>query len=116
FGQRQSRCLMRAWGIAPGIRLPVVMKRRKRESVYSDKVRDGGDATASTQDACAPRTCTLHCSMFLQHLDCSACGRQHQWSRLQNLCLSCQKPLLAIVDLTAAGRTLTRESVATREK
>ncbi len=54
--------------------------------------------------------------MFLQHLDCSACGRQHQWSRLQNLCLSCQKPLLAIVDLTAAGRTLTRESVATREK
>src|SRR5256885_10671780 len=75
-----------------------------------------GDATASSQDACAPRTYTLHCSMFLQHLDCSACGRQHQWSRLQNLCLSCQKPLLAIVDLTAAGRTLTRESVATREK
>ncbi|PYJ41894.1 MAG: threonine synthase, partial [Verrucomicrobia bacterium] len=54
--------------------------------------------------------------MFLQHLECSACGRQHQWSRLQNLCLSCQKPLLAIVDLTAAGRMLTRESVATREK
>jgi threonine synthase len=54
--------------------------------------------------------------MFLQHLECSACGRQHQWSRLQNLCLSCQKPLLAVVDLTAAGRTLTRESVATREK
>src|SRR4029077_13993670 len=54
--------------------------------------------------------------MFLQHLECSACGRQHQWSRLQNLCLSCQKPLLAIVDLTGAGHTLTRESVATREK
>ena len=54
--------------------------------------------------------------MFLQHLECSACGLQHQWSRLQNLCLSCQKPLLAIVDLTAAGRALTRESVATREK
>jgi threonine synthase len=54
--------------------------------------------------------------MFVQHLECSACGRQHEWSRLQNLCLSCQKPLLAIVDLTSAGRTLTRESVATREK
>ena len=54
--------------------------------------------------------------MFLQHLECSACGRQHQWSQLQSLCLSCQKPLLAIVDLTAAGRTLTRESVAAREK
>src|SRR5262249_8014445 len=36
------------------------MKRWKRESVYSDKVCDGGDATASTQDACAPRPCTLH--------------------------------------------------------
>src|SRR5262249_35771184 len=56
------------------------------------------------------------CPMFLRHLECSACGRQHEWSRLQNLCLSCQKPLLAIVDLAAAGRTLTRESVGTREK
>src|SRR5215467_11893908 len=37
-------------------------------------------------------------------------------SRLQNLCRSCHKPLLAIVDLTAASRTLTREMLATREK
>src|SRR5437870_11808050 len=61
-------------------------------------------------------TCTLHCSMFLKHLECSACGLQHEWSRLQNLCVSCQKPLLAIVDLAAASRTLTRETLATREK
>jgi len=54
--------------------------------------------------------------MFLKHLECSACGLQHDWSRLQNLCLSCQKPLLAIVDLAAASRTLTRETFATREK
>src|SRR5947199_1069950 len=54
--------------------------------------------------------------MFLKHLECSACGLQHEWSRLQNLCVSCQKPLLAIIDLAAASRTLTRESVATREK
>jgi threonine synthase len=54
--------------------------------------------------------------MFLKHLECSACGLKHEWSRLQNLCLSCQKPLLAIVDLTVAGHTLTRESVATRER
>jgi len=54
--------------------------------------------------------------MFLKHLECSACGLQHEWSRLQNLCVSCQKPLLAIVDLAAASRTLTRESLATREK
>jgi threonine synthase len=54
--------------------------------------------------------------MFLKHLECSACGLQYEWSRLQNLCLSCQKPLLAIVDLVAASRTLTRETLATREK
>ena len=54
--------------------------------------------------------------MFLKHLECSACGLQHEWSRLQNLCRSCQKPLLAIVDLAAASRTLTRERLATREK
>jgi threonine synthase len=54
--------------------------------------------------------------MFLAHLECTACGLQHPWSRLQNLCLSCHKPLFAIVDLTAAGKTLKRETLATREK
>src|SRR6266496_2699306 len=60
--------------------------------------------------------CTLHCSMFLKHLECSACGRCNESSRLQNLCVSCHKTLLAIVDLAAASRTLTRETLATREK
>jgi Threonine synthase len=54
--------------------------------------------------------------MFLTHLECSACGLRHAGSRLQNLCLSCGKPLLAIVDLGAASRTLKRETLATREK
>jgi threonine synthase len=54
--------------------------------------------------------------MFLKHLECSACGRQQQWSRLQNLCPSCHKPLFAIVDLAAASRTLKRETLVTREK
>jgi threonine synthase len=54
--------------------------------------------------------------MFLTHLECSACGLQHQWSRLQNLCLSCGKPLFPIVNLAAAGRTLKRETLATRER
>ncbi len=54
--------------------------------------------------------------MFLTHLECSACDLQQQWSRLQNLCPSCHKPLFAIVDLAAAGRTLKRETVATRQK
>src|SRR5262245_21896704 len=53
------------------------------------------------EGACAPRTCPLHFSMFLKHLECSACGLEHEWSRLQNVCRSCQKPLLAVVDLTA---------------
>ena len=54
--------------------------------------------------------------MFLKRLECSACGREHEWSRLQNLCGSCNKPLFAIVDLAAASRTITRETLLTREK
>jgi len=54
--------------------------------------------------------------MFVTRLECSACGRQHEWSRLQNLCLSCSKPLFAILDLDRARRTLTRETLGTREK
>src|SRR5258705_8276513 len=59
---------------------------------------------------------TLYCLMFVTRLECSACGRQHEWSRLQNLCLSCSKPLFAIVDLGAASRTLKRETLPAREK
>jgi threonine synthase len=54
--------------------------------------------------------------MFVTRLECSACGRQHEWSRLQNRCLSCSKPLFAIVDLAAASRTLKRETLPAREK
>jgi threonine synthase len=54
--------------------------------------------------------------MFVTHLECSACGVRHDGSRLQNLCLSCGKPLFAIVDLAGASRTLRREALATREK
>jgi threonine synthase len=54
--------------------------------------------------------------MFLSHLECSACGLRHEWSHLQNVCTSCQKPLFAIIDLDAAKRVLTRTALATREK
>ena len=37
--------------------------------------------------------------MFLTHLECTACGRRHDWERLQNLCTACGKPLFAIYDL-----------------
>jgi threonine synthase len=54
--------------------------------------------------------------MFLTHLVCTSCGLRHESSHLQNLCTACQKPLFAIVDLAAAGRALTREKLAPREK
>jgi threonine synthase len=54
--------------------------------------------------------------MFLTHLDCTSCGLRHEWSRLQNLCTACQKPLFPIYDLAAVGRVLTRDSLATRDK
>ncbi len=54
--------------------------------------------------------------MFLTHLRCTSCGLHHEWSRLQNLCTACQKPLFPRYDLAAAGRVLTREALATREK
>ena len=59
---------------------------------------------------------TLYCPMFVTSLECSACGLQYESSRLLNLCLSCGKPLFAIVDLDRARRTLTRETLGTREK
>jgi len=56
--------------------------------------------------------------VFLSHLECTSCGLRHEWSRLQNLCTSCHKPLFAIVDLVRLRRigTFTREALATREK
>src|SRR5215831_20371294 len=54
--------------------------------------------------------------MFLKRLECSACGLEHEWSRLQNLCRSCNRPLLAMLDLAAAKRTMTREALLTRDK
>jgi threonine synthase len=54
--------------------------------------------------------------MFVTHLECTSCGLRHDSARLQNLCTACQKPLFAMVDLAAAGRAMTREGLAAREK
>src|SRR5207302_5946843 len=56
--------------------------------------------------------------MFLTHLECSACGLRHDWSRLQNLCTKCGKPLFAIYDLEALRKLdrLKRSSFREREK
>jgi threonine synthase len=71
---------------------------------------------AGTQDIRGHAECRLHSDMFLTHLECSACGLRHESARLQNVCTKCQKPLFAAYDLAAAGRTLTRETLPTREK
>jgi threonine synthase len=53
--------------------------------------------------------------MFVKRLECTACGLEHDCSRLQNLCRSCGRPLFAIIDLAAASRTMTRKTVSTRD-
>ncbi|MEY2482413.1 MAG: threonine synthase [Verrucomicrobiota bacterium] len=52
----------------------------------------------------------------MTHLSCAACGLRHEWTKLQNLCTACHKPLLPVYDLAAVGRALKREDLATREK
>src|SRR3989442_15371580 len=59
---------------------------------------------------------TILLSMFVTHLECSACPLRHDSSRLQNLCTSCHKPLFAINDFAAAGRKLSPETLAPRGK
>src|SRR6476659_569393 len=53
-------------------------------------------------------------SMFLTHSSCTSCGLHHDWTKLQNLCTACRKPLFAIYDLERAGRALKREELSTR--
>jgi threonine synthase len=56
--------------------------------------------------------------MFLTHLECTACGLRHDWSRPQNLCSACGKPLFAVYDLAALRKLdwLKQSSFRKREK
>jgi threonine synthase len=60
--------------------------------------------------------------MFLTHLECTACWLRHDWSRLQNLCTACGKPLFAVIDLGAVGKlgglkpSSLRETLRAREE
>ncbi len=54
--------------------------------------------------------------MHLTHLACTACGKEHDATFPQNVCTACGKPLFAQYDLVAAAKTLTKESLRTREK
>jgi threonine synthase len=50
----------------------------------------------------------------ITHLECAACGLEHEAQRLHNLCRECGKPLLVRYDLELAGRSLTKESLSGR--
>lgn len=50
----------------------------------------------------------------LTHLECSSCGARHDAGRLNGLCTSCGKPLLARYDVAAAGTTLRPGALAAR--
>jgi threonine synthase len=56
--------------------------------------------------------------MFLTHLECTACGLRHDWSRLQNLCTACSKPLFAVYDLAALRKLdcFSQSSLRERER
>jgi threonine synthase len=52
----------------------------------------------------------------LTHLECGKCGRHYEADRLMNLCLDCNRPLLARYDLARAAQTLTPDALATRDQ
>jgi threonine synthase len=54
--------------------------------------------------------------MHLTHLACTACHKEYDAAVPQNVCTACGKPLFAHYDLAAAAKTLTKESLHTREK
>jgi threonine synthase len=52
--------------------------------------------------------------MNVTHLECAACGKEHEARRLHNLCSECGKPLLVRYDLKRAAASLTKESLKDR--
>jgi threonine synthase len=53
--------------------------------------------------------------MNVTHLECAACRLRHEARVLHNLCRECGKPLLVRYDLEIAARSLTKESLASRQ-
>ena len=53
--------------------------------------------------------------MNVTHLHCAACRKTYEPNKLYNLCESCGKPLLVAYDLEKAAKTLTKDSLKTRE-
>lgn len=53
--------------------------------------------------------------MNVSHLECAACHETYEARHLLNLCERCGKPLLVRYNLERAARTLTKESLRTRD-
>ncbi len=53
--------------------------------------------------------------MNVTYLECANCAEKHEARKLQNLCTKCGKPLLVRYDLDQAKKTLTKDSLKTRE-
>ena len=93
-----------AWSLVAG---------RRRWKQRTDLSIEGTD---SSTYAPGMATSSIEASSTLTHLQCAACGREHDAGRLQNLCPECGKVLFARYDLERAARTLTRETVAARPR
>jgi threonine synthase len=52
--------------------------------------------------------------MFLTHLTCGLCGKEHSTDELQSVCQECGRPLLARYDLSAARSKIHPHVLATR--
>ena len=52
---------------------------------------------------------------YLEYLECSKCGKKFDADKLQTVCDSCGKPLLARYDLGAAGEAISRKDLKMRE-
>src|ERR1700694_316707 len=52
---------------------------------------------------------------YLSHLECSRCHRQYNADRLHNVSPCCDRPLLAMYDLTLVARDLAPGEIASRE-
>ncbi len=52
--------------------------------------------------------------MNVTHLECAACGERHDHRKLQNVCVTCGKPLLVRYDLAKAALALDRATLSTR--
>ena len=52
---------------------------------------------------------------YYTHLECSACGKEHESDIIQTVCKKCSKPLFARYNLAAVKEAITRQDLKGRE-